>query len=51
MSLSIDLTNIPSPLGSVSVTPGSTWNFQAWHRDSTPLGASSNFTDAVSVTF
>ena len=29
--------------------PGSTWNFQAWHRDS--AAGTSNFTDAVSVKF
>ena len=34
---------------SAAITPGSTWNFQAWHRDS--MAATSNFTDAVSVTF
>ena len=33
---------------SSSITPGSTWNFQAWHRDGMDP---SNFTDAVSVTF
>ena len=32
-----------------NITPGSTWNFQAWHRDF--LGGDSNLTDAVSVTF
>ena len=31
------------------IEPGSTWNFQAWHRDQ--LVGSSNLTDAVSVTF
>jgi hypothetical protein len=30
------------------ITPGSTWGFQAWYRDS---GGGSNLTDAVSVTF
>ena len=36
--------------GSVSgnITPGSTWSFQAWHRDGMNP---SNLTDAVSVTF
>jgi hypothetical protein len=51
MSLRIDLTSIPTPLGFVAVAPGSTWNFQAWHRDSSAQGVTSNFTDAVSVTF
>jgi hypothetical protein len=31
------------------ITGGSTWNFQAWHRDAT--AGLSNLTDAVSVTF
>ena len=38
-----DLTFIP-------VQVGETWNFQAWFRDQNP-GNTSNFTDAVSVTF
>ncbi|MCP3915508.1 MAG: hypothetical protein GY711_08140 [bacterium] len=32
-----------------AITAGSTWNFQAWHRDAS--AGASNFTDAVSVTF
>ncbi|MCP3919656.1 MAG: hypothetical protein GY711_29335 [bacterium] len=45
-SLSVDLTALPlSP--PAPVQPGDTWNFQCWYRDL----ASSNFTDAVSVTF
>lgn len=31
------------------ILPGSTWSFQAWHRDS--AAGLSNFTDAVRVTF
>ena len=31
------------------ITPGSTWNFQAWHRDS--MAGTSNLTDALSITF
>ena len=34
---------------SSSITAGSSWNFQAWHRDA--LAGISNFTDACSVTF
>jgi len=33
---------------SSAITPGSTWSFQAWHRDGMAL---SNLTDAVAVTF
>ena len=32
-----------------NITAGSTWNFQAWHRDF--AAGASNLTDAVSVTF
>ncbi len=48
-SLAVDLTQLPGPLN-VPVMPGDTWNFQAWHRDKNPM-PTSNFTDAVSVTF
>ena len=45
----VDLTSIPlSP--PVAVQAGETWNFQAWYRDVNP-GPTSNFTQAVSVTF
>lgn len=50
-SLAIDLTQHPTPTGLVSVAPGETWNFQAWHRDSVSGVATSNFTDAVEVVF
>jgi len=33
---------------SSAITAGSTWNFQAWHRDGM---SPSNLTDAISVTF
>ena len=51
-SLTVDLNAVPAPTltGTVAVQPGDTWNFQAWHRDTNP-GPTSNFTDAVSVTF
>jgi len=50
-ALEIDLGAIPTPTGSVSVMPGDTWNFQAWHRDAVGGNAVSNFTSAVSVLF
>lgn len=46
-----DLTLTPSPAGFVSVMAGDTWNFQAWHRDAIGGAATSNFTDAVALTF
>ncbi len=48
--LAIDLASMPQPFGSVTVQPGDTWNFQAWHRDANPTLVS-NFTDSVSVYF
>ncbi len=50
-SLVLDLTNTPQPLGFVSVASGDTWNYQCWYRDSLLGSPTSNFTDAVSVTF
>ncbi len=50
-SLPIDLTAIPSPTGPVMTAPGMAWNFQAWFRDSSPAGPTSNFTDGLEVTF
>jgi hypothetical protein len=43
-------TRVVGTSGPVSgnITPGSTWSFQAWHRDGM---APSNLTDAVSVAF
>ncbi|MEM9379287.1 MAG: lectin-like protein [Planctomycetota bacterium] len=51
ISLAIDLTQIPTPAGFVAAAPGETWNFQAWHRDNSGMGPSSNFTDGLSVAF
>ncbi len=47
-SLQITPSAIRSNAGNVVATVGSTFNFQAWHRES---GGSSNFTNAVSLTF
>jgi len=44
--IALDLAHVPLD-PPVAVQPGECWNFQAWFRD----GASSNFTDAVSVVF
>lgn len=51
-SLAIDLAAVPNPsLGLVPVQAGETWHFQAWHRDATSTGVTSNFTEGLSVTF
>lgn len=48
ISIPVDLTDLPAPLGSVQA--GETWNYTTWFRDLSP-NPTSNFTDAVSVTF
>ncbi len=50
ISVPIDLTNTPTPLGFISILPGETWNFQAWYRDFTAAG-SSNFTTGLTIAF
>lgn len=47
--MDVDLTGIPST-PPTAVVAGETWYFQAWFRDFNFI-ATSNFTDAVSVTF
>ena len=49
--LPVDLSSLPTALGSTSAAPGETWYFQLWHRDGVAGAVTSNFTDAVSVTF
>ncbi len=51
ISLPLDLTQLPQPMGLVAVQPGETWDFQAWYRDSVGGQAVSNFTDGLEVTF
>ena len=47
--LPLDLNQLPQGNGVVSVMPGQTWNFQAWHRSNIGLG--SNFSDGLEVLF
>lgn len=49
--LTIDVHAIPQPTGPITPAFGETWNFQAWYRDVVGGAATSNFTDAVAVTF
>lgn len=53
LSLRIDLTQIPSPIGASAVLAGETRYFQLWHRDISPWwgGPSNNFTDSICVSF
>ncbi len=48
--LSVDLVSVPQGSGIVAVAAGETWYFQGWFRDTNPT-ATSNFTDAVAITF
>lgn len=49
-SVTVDLTAIPQPMGSVSVLAGQTWSFQCWHRDANP-GITSNFSNGIAIQF
>ena len=45
------LDNTAPPNGSVVITSGSTWNFQAWFRDPPAGGAAFNLSDGLEVSF
>lgn len=51
VSLPIDLGAIPDPLGPYAVGPGDTVSFQYWHRDTSPVGPTSNFSDGLEIEF
>ena len=51
INYTIDLDAIPQPSGPVSAAAGETWNFQMWHRDTNAAGATSNYTDGITITF
>ncbi len=51
IALAVDLALTPQPMGATAVAPGETWSFQAWFRDSSPSGATSNFTNGLAVVF
>lgn len=46
-----DLVSIPSASGSYAAMPNLSAYFQLWHRDASPAGPTSNFTDGVVVTW
>ncbi|MDB2576322.1 FG-GAP-like repeat-containing protein [Planctomycetota bacterium] len=46
-----NLLSMPQPNGPIAVLAGETWHFQAWYRDAIGGQTTSNFTDAVAVTF
>jgi hypothetical protein len=49
--LLLDLAQIPTSTGFEPAVVGQSRNFQSWHRDSVGGAATSNFTNALSVTF
>jgi len=48
--LAFGVATLPQPNGSTAGVAGETWHFQAWHRDVALGAATSNFTEARSVT-
>lgn len=51
VTMAADLASIPTPAGFVAALPGETWRFTYWYRDVVGGQATSNFSDAVAVTF
>jgi len=51
ISLTLNLVNMPTPIGPAAVQVGDVWNFTAWYRDALGGVAVSNFADGYSVTF
>ena len=50
LSLVVDPSALPSPLGAFAPAAGQSHHFQAWYRDANP-GSTSNFTSGASVPF
>lgn len=51
IGLTLDLTNTPQPNGAVSIIPGQSWSYQAWFRDSSMTGPTSNFSDGLQIDY
>lgn len=49
VQLTVDLSALPQPSGSIPGQVGETWQFQAWYRDSLGGVATSNFSDGLAV--
>jgi hypothetical protein len=50
--LDLDLTSVPmQPIGPMAVSAGETWYWQFWYRDTVSGVATSNFCDAIELTF
>ncbi len=50
LTFTLDLPALSLPNGPVVGSPGETWSFQAWHRDTLAGTATSQLTTSVSVT-
>ena len=51
ITFNVDTSAMPQGVSLVSAQPGETWHFQVWHRDFTLTSATSNYSNAASVTF
>ncbi len=51
IALTLDLTQTPTSQSAVSILSGETWHFQLWHRDWVNNSSTSNFSNAIAVTF
>lgn len=51
ISIPLDLAAMPQPTGVEAAVAGETWYFQCWSRDTYMGQPSSNFTDALAITF
>ncbi|MEM6674381.1 MAG: hypothetical protein AAF726_16160 [Planctomycetota bacterium] len=51
ITTTVDLTSVPQPTGPLAAQPGEVWGFQMWHRDSSPGGPVSNWTDPWAIRF
>lgn len=49
VAMSLDLSRIPQPNGTVAAAAGETWHFQYWYRDRVAGSPTSNFSSGVVV--
>ncbi|TDJ74323.1 MAG: hypothetical protein E2O39_05010 [Planctomycetota bacterium] len=49
--MTVVLDNTSPPSAATQITPGSTWNFQAWFRDPMPGGASFDLSNGLNLVF
>ena len=50
-SFRVDLDAVPNGPGTVAASAGQTWNFQAWYRDTSATGPTSNFSNGLEIAF